>query len=377
MYFDERPKTRREDLYDFDEQMERLLGSLKRGARLIVVKGLRRTGKTSLVKTCLEEAKIPYLFIDGRTFAQVPSISRADLMKALEQAINDFLKREKGLTRRFIDWIKNIRGVETSLKPPEIRLQWGPPQEAVNIPAVLDSLNRFAGKNRKRFVIVLDESQEFGRTVDYDLTRVLAYVYDNLGGVQLIVTGSQVGFLHDFLKTDDPKSPLFGRVRVDIETPHLSGEEAEEFLRKGFAQVKMGVEGELVKRAVRELDGIVGWLTYLGARAVEKRRLDEETLRESLSGWAKLAMEEFENFLAIRPQARRRYTGLMRRVSQVGRASWADLKRSLQAEEGKRIPDRRISDLLGNLVKGGFLKKNESGAYSIIDPLLKHAFERL
>lgn len=56
MYFDETPKTNRLDLYNFDEPLHQLLRSLRDGTRLTTITGLRRTGKTSLLLTALNEA---------------------------------------------------------------------------------------------------------------------------------------------------------------------------------------------------------------------------------------------------------------------------------------------------------------------------------
>jgi AAA+ ATPase superfamily predicted ATPase len=48
MYFDEAPKSRLEDLYDFETQVEQLRAAIRRGNRMMIILGLRRTGKTSL-----------------------------------------------------------------------------------------------------------------------------------------------------------------------------------------------------------------------------------------------------------------------------------------------------------------------------------------
>jgi hypothetical protein len=60
VYFDEAPKSRLEDLYDFEEQVRELRTSIRRRNRLIVLLGLRRTGKTSLLLSCLNAEKVPY-----------------------------------------------------------------------------------------------------------------------------------------------------------------------------------------------------------------------------------------------------------------------------------------------------------------------------
>lgn len=65
MLFDPEPKTRREDLYDRENELKSLLTYLKK-ERLIIIYGVRRVGKTSLLKVALSEAAIPYAYIDIR-----------------------------------------------------------------------------------------------------------------------------------------------------------------------------------------------------------------------------------------------------------------------------------------------------------------------
>jgi len=46
LYFGDRPKVRRKDFYDRDEELRKLVDSLRKGTALTVIKGLRRLGKT-------------------------------------------------------------------------------------------------------------------------------------------------------------------------------------------------------------------------------------------------------------------------------------------------------------------------------------------
>lgn len=52
----------------------------------------------------------------------------------------------------------------------------------------------------------------------------------------MVVSGSQVGLLYDFLQVDDPEAPLYGRGRTEIRLTKLSKEAAEDFLERGFRQ---------------------------------------------------------------------------------------------------------------------------------------------
>ena len=64
MYFDGRPKETREDLYDREEELQTLRSSLSEP--IVLLTGVRRIGKTSILKVLLNEVDIPYALMDVR-----------------------------------------------------------------------------------------------------------------------------------------------------------------------------------------------------------------------------------------------------------------------------------------------------------------------
>jgi predicted AAA+ superfamily ATPase len=48
LLFDERPKTTKRDLYDMERQLANFVSAIRQGDPMILIVGLRRTGKTSL-----------------------------------------------------------------------------------------------------------------------------------------------------------------------------------------------------------------------------------------------------------------------------------------------------------------------------------------
>lgn len=68
MLFDNRPKERIEDFYNFREELNKFIGYLKEGKPLILLLGLRRIGKTSLLKVGLNISGFPYAIVDLRGF---------------------------------------------------------------------------------------------------------------------------------------------------------------------------------------------------------------------------------------------------------------------------------------------------------------------
>ena len=64
-YFSPEPKRRREDFFDMERELEALDRGLG-GGKLVLVTGLRRYRKTSLILTYLSEAPFESVFIDSR-----------------------------------------------------------------------------------------------------------------------------------------------------------------------------------------------------------------------------------------------------------------------------------------------------------------------
>jgi hypothetical protein len=378
MYFDLEPKCRREDLYDFDEQFEKLLRLFREPrakAPLITITGLRRTGKTSLIQTSLNESGLPHLTLNGRAFADVPVIKRRSLLRVLESELNDVVEREKGWGKKFLEVLGGVRWLRVNSKPPWIHFEWERPASDLDLLDIVLSFNRLARENETKFIFVLDEAQEFRRLKGYSLQSLMAHIYDDVKNIQMIVTGSQFGFLYDFLGVEDPDSPLFGRGMAEIRVPRIAGDLATDFLMKGFEQAGIRPKEDMVDMAVKKLDGIIGWLTLFGSESIEAGAPTERVLSETIKKGSKLEAKELENFLKMRKQASSRYMRILKAAAHLGKASWTDLKENLQIKERKRVADNVFSDLLENLVKGAFLTKGEDGAYSIADPLLAHALK--
>jgi AAA+ ATPase superfamily predicted ATPase len=85
-YFNPEPKRRREDLFNMESELSTLDSGLKRG-KLVVVSGLRRYGKTSLILTYLNEKRLDYVYLDCRL---LPSgmISLNSFLNLLEEELS-------------------------------------------------------------------------------------------------------------------------------------------------------------------------------------------------------------------------------------------------------------------------------------------------
>jgi len=357
-YFDLRPKERREDLFDREEELKKLERCVDMKIPLILVLGLRRYGKTSLVLTALNEMEIPYVYIDCRRLPVGP-ISYTQFGQTLAEGVSKLLSKHRGIrekVRRAISSLDSITvwGVEVRLKRET---------KKYDIIEMLHSLDSIGEK----IAVVIDEAQELRRLRDF--TALLAYAYDHMKNLVFILTGSEVGLLYKLLKTEDVKSWIYGRAYAEVKLKRLSRERSREFLVKGFKQCGITPSEKLIEEIINAVDGVIGWLTYAGYKIVVEGGGLEKIMREAEN----LSYSEFEGFLSIRKQARERYLAIMRAVAELGEASWSQIYARATAIAG-RIPKQRFTVLLENLVDTRFLIKEEK--YRIADPILERAIKR-
>jgi len=109
IYFDFKPKETKEDLFDREEELKKLLSS--KDESIILLTGIRRIGKTSLLKVFLNESKLPYALVDVRypltSYRSLYTIF-SNVLSQLnkERRVAEVLKIRKG---NFPLWYKYIR----------------------------------------------------------------------------------------------------------------------------------------------------------------------------------------------------------------------------------------------------------------------------
>jgi len=357
LLFDIRPKRRRADLYDFDEEYGRLVRFLREP--LVVVRGLRRTGKTSLILTVLEEEEVPYILLDLREGFR----SRRELYKALSKGLTEFLRKLSSRRRILYGLIRSLRFLRgVSISGFQIQLSWG--RNRPLLTEVFREIDYFSGREGWKTVIVVDEVQRASGIVKTELMNAISYCFDYMENLTFILSGSEMGLLYSIL--GNPESPLYGRAYVEVATRKLTRQEAEDFLTKGFEEVGLSVSEEEIAEAVEVLDGIIGWLTYYGY----SKYVGGRSLSEIFSEAVKLARRELENFLETRVS--RRYRFVLKMLSRNIR-EWGALKRKLEEYEGRTISDRVLHEILTNLKKHSII--NDKLEYT--DPVVREAAKQL
>lgn len=353
MYFDPMPKKSRSDLYNREDELEVFSKALAYSS-LIVIIGLRRTGKTSFMNVALSESDYPHIVLDIRGLSFNPS--RADIVRKVESAFN--LINRKWLSV-ILNAVKQVKGV--SILGTSISLDWS--KDGLDLANLFDRINAWAEGNDRRFLVAFDEIQLIRG--EKSIPSLFAHIIDYNQNICLIVTGSEMGLLFDFLGLDDPDSPLYGRHYTEIKMRNFGQDESEEFLITGFNQIGIDPQQKIIEHAIDKLDGIVGWLTLFGARCRDQNGMSAEIVDDVVREGGKLARAEALKMVRYST----RYGVVLNYIAKAKKASWTQVKSIMEAHENRTLPNPTVSDTLSRLVKTSLIEKN--GGYLITDRLLE------
>ena len=349
MLFDRGPKEKRSDLFDRKKEMEELSDAVTGGDRLIVVYGIRRIGKTSLLRSFLSDNEFLSVFLDVRKIYYMHK-KTVPAEAVYERLMAGFIE------------LLNSLGI---LQEDQIRILSEP--KSFDITDLLSSINKWCSDKGTRFLFVLDEAQylRFSRKVLYD--GVIAWSMDNLKNITFILSGSEVGVLRDMLNYDDVKAPLYGRLRKDIVMGKLTSKDSKDLLDTGFKEAGYRIKESDAIDVIEKLGGMTGWLVYYGYYRTAGHMNHEKALSEVFSEGSKITISEVEDDIK---GSKKRYTAILRALSG-GMSSWSDIKAYVVIRTGK-ITDAVFDKLLASLLKFSIVEKDDKGRYAIVDPVLKN-----
>jgi AAA+ ATPase superfamily predicted ATPase len=367
MLFSIKPKERRDELYDFEKELEELMKGIERSPITIVI-GMRRTGKTSLLKVALNELGNPYIYLDTR-FSVNPTYR--DFIYIVKESLEDFVRRYKSFREKIVEVLSSVKGVSISIPFSSIDISWRGSSK-LEFPEFFTALNRIGSELKKSVVVAFDEAQELRKITWINFVRLFAYIYDNLDYVRIVLTGSEVGLLYKFLRLDDRDSPLYGRYIHTVSTRRLTFEESVDFLEKGFKEIGISINKQVIEEAAKTFGGIIGWLTLFGYNCYMNPDLCSHQVDKVLKIAIDIAKNEIENFLSSRRSVR--YKTLLK-ILTVER-SWSEIKKKLEDIEGRTINDKTLNELLNTLIDLSIIEKKDN-KYIVADPITRKAVEEL
>lgn len=356
MLFDLRPKTSLEDLFDRLDERKSFEDALYTYP-MIIVTGLRRVGKSSLTRAMLNELEFPYLFLDGRSLyaSAGGQIGHMNFVSALERELSKLSAKFK-----IGSYIKRVKGINISGSG--VSIDW----KETDLSTLFEQLNNYSEKKGKDFVLYIDEAQYlrfYGSRGGKDLLALISHIYDNLRHIKIVITGSEIGLLHDFLDFNNYASPLFGRAYSEISVKPFKPEVTKEFIKRGFSEINISINFSLDK-VVEVLDGIPGYLVLFGNKYRENPKFDEAVLQvqQTMRGMIEGELKELE-------RRSPRYIAALKYIAS-GIDSWSRLKRIFIAD-GDNIGDSRLHETLNTLQITSWIEKSRDNKYKIVDPVLE------
>ena len=341
--FDDRPKEERKSLFDREEEIEELKKSLRHP--IIVLTGIRRIGKTSVLKVFLKEIERESLLLDAR--ALPPNYGRREFFSLLANSLRPSVPK-------LAEILKSVRGIR--LVGIEVEFEWR--RGGTSLVELLDRLNE------RNLLIAIDEAQRLRGPFSEEVRNAIAHAYDYDRNLNFILTGSEVGLLYDFLGVEDPSSPLYGRYIHEVRLERFDERESLEFLERGFEEAGVRVPREVLNQAVRELDGIPGWLTFFGSSYLAGKR-DLDTIKRAA---VQQALEELKSLVRGRSP---RFALVLKGIAE-GRRSWTEVKRFVEEREGRTVSSSVLQNVLETLEKMSLVKD-----YFFLDPIYEEASKLL
>ncbi|WP_335755230.1 AAA family ATPase [Thermococcus siculi] len=350
-------------MYDRERELQEFQSAIDLGERMVLLLGIRRLGKSSLLNVALTESGMPYAKIDVRSlYFTHGSIPQEILARRILGSLLSTISSSKALRLRLEKVLSSVKGLKISGFQVEF-------ESRPDLAEILEKINLWAEKEGTRAILAFDEAQYLRLSgIQYD--GLIAYAVDNLPNLTFVLTGSEIGTLHDFLGLENPKKPLFGRYAGEIVLERFGRDESINFLQKGFGELGMAVDELEIERAVDRLDGIVGWLTMYGYLRGVRKLSENEALEELFNRAQALVREELSTLLAYS----RRY-GIILRAVAMGNETWSTIKEYVEFKGGP-INDAKFSNLLNNLVKYGYLEK-KGRKYILPDPVVQEAIRGL
>jgi len=351
MYFGVGPKEHKKDLYGFDREYSELCEAISSQNRLIIVKGLRRTGKTSLLNAVYANLPPGKLFIDAR---EISGKGSSEVYSHIISRLSAYMQSRNIL--------RNIAGAISSV---ELGVKVSVQRQTPLLSAMLSEIDTQAGRAKKTFCIFIDEAQMLKQS---GFDAFLAFAYDRFKNTKTVLAGSEIGLLDEFAG-ESSRSPLYGRVKKTIATRKFERMESLDFLRRGFSQAGKKPAEAQIEAAVDGLDGTAGWLSMYGFYALSESHAS--ALAKTRQEGTKIVREEINAFMEQRRVAERQYLTILSALATEPLA-WGKIRNYLEIRLGKAVPDSRLFAYLSALESYGLIEKRD-GRYFGSDPLIKEA----
>lgn len=381
MLFEPRPKDVKADLFDREEKYAQLKNLLYNETPLILIKGLRRSGKTSLLRTYLNEEEPSYIWVDLRALTSKNIIKKSEVLTRFEISISEFIEKTGGNTQKLLDRLDRINGITAFGNG--ISFSDKDNANLIDLMSVFETLNKWVDEKlyfKNYVVLAIDEAQKFSNTQDFDMAQLIATLYDNCKHILLILSGSEIGLLEKFINNVENSNTISGNAlsgfsKEIVELPCLTSSQSKEYLKLGFAQINLQFLeqenfNEVISKVSDSFGGVIGWLNNFGVKFKTKSEISDSYIEEIYKDAIPVIRSEFESLTSIQENPEH-YALFMYTLSLQSTLKWHDLTKSLRSH----MSIQEIEAIRDNLLNYGFIKKIEGyDEYLVSDLLYRHVF---
>ena len=379
MLFEPRPKDVKADLFDREEQYEQLKNLLGHESPLILIKGLRRSGKTSLLRTYLNEEERSYIWVDLRALASKNIIKKSEMLTRFEISISEFIEKTGGNTQKLLDRLDRINGI--TVLDNGISFSDKDTVNLIDLMSVFETLNKWVDERlyfKNYVVLAIDEAQKFSNTQDFDMAQLIATLYDNCKHILLILSGSEIGLLEKFINNVEHSNTISGNAlsgfsKEIITLPYITSSQSEEYLKLGFEQINpqfLQQDGfdKIISTVSDSFGGVIGWLNNFGVKFKTKEIISDSYIEEIRRDAIPVVKSEFSSLTSIQENPTH-YTQFMYALSLQSIADWSNIVKSLSSD----MSLNEIETIRDDLLHYGFIQEIEGfEQYRIPDPVHRY-----
>jgi AAA+ ATPase superfamily predicted ATPase len=356
-----------------EEELDRLydlVSSIKDGAeKNVALMGLRRTGKTSLLKVLekrLENDKrlIP-VFIDcyglpsKSTFAKIlldkvkDSYIQGAKDRNYAKKLSDFMKK------RTSEWLSKLSSLEVSITDYlSIKMAFKEEgSEEIWIRA-LEYPEKLGNEKDVYFVIIMDEFPDIAMRWKEDFIKRFRSVIQHQMRVVYILSGSAVSFMAEL--TYDKTSPFY-RQLVPIKLDELPEDIAREFILK-----RLRIEKKALDDYIRLTGCFPDYIQRLGHLLMDmkiKRKINKDDITAAYEDMIWELEIEYSNTMRMLNNLSDIYGDIL--IAAVQESSRSKIAREMG------VDPPYLSRYLSYLIRIGIIRKEKRGEYFITDPVFK------
>ncbi len=286
----------RENFCNRRREIEELIRDIENSQNVLIF-SQRRFGKTSLIKRIYEEIDsddIIKIYVD-----LYPVLSEEDFVKIYAKAISRIVTR--GLPERIKELVSVFKLLRPALSIDQngqvtFSLEIKKDETAPLIEDVLEGINRYVEKEKKRAVVCLDEFQQVTQLKTDQLEKYMRSIFQFHDRIAYIFMGSKKHLIHDAF--NNPNRPFY-RSTKPFPLGKIDDRELLSFLKEKFKESGKVISKDLAGRIISECESHPYYIQYLchivWDNAIDRRQITERDFDDSLET---LLQRESSTFMA-------------------------------------------------------------------------------